>query len=282
MAVVKVVPFPGALGPRGPIGSPGAKGDRGEQGPAGQSGLDGVASAEAPLTYEESTRQVGIDQDGFSHLGNLDYLDFSEAAATPTRRSGRMHWDEYHETLKLGVGSSGTLNLGQELQMTVFNLSGSDLPLGTIVMCELDNSGNIRTVEGGMFRVIKAIVNGNFPSKLLLGVTAEGIGPGTKGVITTHGHIHNFDTSPYQLGQILWANPAVPGGFTTTPPIAPNLKLPIATVTNISSTEGTIYVRMTQGSELGVTDSNVQITNPQNGDVLKYNASSKVWYNAQP
>lgn len=277
MAVVKIVPFPGAPGPRGYIGP------QGSPGAAGPAGADGVADATAPLTYNDQSHTVGIDQSGFDHIGNLVYADFDIDGTTPGPQSGRIMWDSYHETLKLGVGVSASLNLGQELQMSVQNLSGENIPVGTLVMCELDNSGNIRTINGGMFRVVRAITNGTYGAKIVLGVAVEDIANGTKGMITTTGHVHGVNTSSYQVGQILWANPSVPGGFTTVAPSAPNLKLPVATVTTVGdSTIGSLYVRMTQGSTLGETDHNVQITNPQDGDVLKYNGTTHIWYNAQP
>jgi hypothetical protein len=102
-----------------------------------------------------------------------------------------------------------------------------------------------------------------------------------RGVITTNGIVNDVPTNAFAAGDILWANPAVPGGLTLTPPVAPNLKLPVAVVLRKAGS-GSIYVRMTQGSTLGVTDDNVQIDSPQDGDVLTYNGTTGVWENKQP
>ena len=269
MAVVKIVPFPGAPGQRGP------KGDQGDP---------GISSVSSPLVYNTETQSLSVDQDGFTHIGQLDYLDYdTNVIVEPNSTAGRMMWDQYHETVRLGVGHGATLDLGQEFQIPVFNVSGDDIAKGTLVMAELDNNGRIRTIEDGKFRVTKAITNGVFDASVILGVTLTPIPNGSGGLITTHGHVHDVDTAPWVLGDILWADPAVPGGLTTTAPAAPNLKLPIATVTYTNGVgEGTLFVKMVQGSSLGETDHNVQITNPQDGDILKYNASLKIWYNAQP
>lgn len=44
---------------------------------------------------------------------------------------------------------------------------------------------------------------------------------------------------------------------------------------------GNVFVRPTFGENLSQLH-DVRITNPQNGDVLKYNATGGYWYNAAP
>ena len=269
MAVVKIVPFPGAPGQRGP------KGDQGDP---------GITSVSSPLVYDAETQYLSINQDNFGHIGQVEYIDYDTSVVIETSSTaGRMMWDEYHETVRLGVGHGATLDLGQEFQIPVFNISGDDIAKGTLVMAELDNNGRIRTIDGGKFRVAKAITNGTFDASIMLGVTLVDIPNGSGGLITTHGHVHNVDTTPWTIGDRLWADPLVAGGLTTTTPAAPNLKLPIATVTYTDgANNGTLFVNMSQGSGLGETDHNVQINNPQDGDILKYNATLKIWYNTQP
>ena len=41
-------------------------------------------------------------------------------------------------------------------------------------------------------------------------------------------------------------------------------------------------MKVSAGSELGGTDSNVRITDPQDGDVLRYNSVTQIWENGQP
>lgn len=273
MAIIKVVPFPGAPGPAGPSG------------PQGEPGISGVAAASAPLTYDAETNTVGIDQEGFNRIGTLDYAKFdtNPSIIIGGGQEGIFAWDAYHETMRVGVGYNATLDIGQEFHIPVYNISGEDIMKGTVVMAELDNDGRIRTLDGGKFRVTKAITNGVFDAKFVLGIAITDIFNGNGGLITNQGHIHDINIDSWELGDILWADPANPGGLTTTRPVAPALKLPLATVVYVGENEiGTLYVRLTSGSYLGRTDHNVEITNPQDGDILKYNGTTGVWYNAQP
>jgi hypothetical protein len=194
-------------------------------------------------------------------------------------RQGRMKWDYDYETLDLGIGLSHNLLLGQELLMLVQNDSGDDLLHGTLVMGETDNNGRLKTVGIGIIKVVKAITDGTIDSKLLVGVVSEDIPNGDRGYIVVQGRIQNFNTQTLDAGTILYNNPNTAGALGTAIPVAPNFKLPLAVVTK-KATQGQIYVRMTQGSKLGETDSNVQITSPTDGQVLMYDGTAGYWYNA--
>jgi hypothetical protein len=220
------------------------------------------------------------------HVEDMNYVGIStDPSAEPEYATGRMFWDSEAETVAVGVGNGGTLQLGQETHMLVQNDSGGALVHGTLVMGELDGNGRLRTVGQGTIRAVKAVTDGSLPGKLMLGIVTEDIPDGDRGLITTFGYVSQLNTQGpgWQLGDILWNDPAVPGGLTNVPPSAPNLKLPIAVVTRLQTVNGSIFVRMTEGSELGRTDSNVQFLVPiTNGQVLTYNSTSGVWTNQTP
>ena len=217
---------------------------------------------------------------GATAIAEPAYIQFN-TNAVPSIEAGRIGWDLEWETLQLGVNGGAVLQVGQEQHLLVQNDSGAAIADGTVVMAELDNSGRVRTVGQGIIRVVKAISDGTLPGKLLLGVATTPIANGDRGMVTTFGYVNNLDTTVWELGDILWVDPSTPGGLTATQPTSPNLKLPIAVVTRVQSQTGSILVRMTNGLDL-VEIHDVQIIDPQDGDVLKYNAALGIWQNGQP
>jgi hypothetical protein len=219
--------------------------------------VTGVYSIENPVLIDFNTEQNGA----------IDFLQ------------GRIRWDFDFETLQLDIGASHALLTGQEILMLVQNDSGEELPQGTLVMGEVDNNGRLKTVAQGIIKVVKAITDGSVDGKLMIGIVSEPIENEGRGFVAVQGRVMNYNTSSFDAGTILFNDPDVVGGLSPTQPVAPNLKLPIAVVTK-KAAQGQIYVRMTQGSKLGETDSNVQITNPQEGQVLMYDGTAGYWYNA--
>jgi len=115
----------------------------------------------------------------------------------------------------------------------------------------------------------------------IMGIAAENIALNGFGLVQTFGTLRNVNTSTYADGEILWYNPAVAGGMTATKPSAPNVKVQMAAVINGgSSGGGTILIRINPGSQLGGTDSNVQIGTATSGNTLIYDAVAGYWKNA--
>jgi hypothetical protein len=79
-------------------------------------------------------------------------------------------------------------------------------------------------------------------------------------------------------GDVLWYDPSVAGGLTSTEPLAPNVKVQVAAVARAAN-NGTIVVRITAGSTLGGTDSNVQFGTLADADIIEYNAALGYWEN---
>ena len=101
------------------------------------------------------------------------------------------------------------------------------------------------------------------------------------GLVQFIGTLRGLNTSAYVDGDILWYNPAVTGGLTKTKPSAPNVKVQMAAVINAGSgSSGSILIRVTAGSELGGTDSNVQFSTLATNDLIQYNGT--YWTNVTP
>jgi hypothetical protein len=118
----------------------------------------------------------------------------------------------------------------------------------------------------------------------LMGVAAENIALNAFGIVTSFGLVRGFNTSggaeAWTDGTILYYNPAVAGGLTKTIPSAPNVKAIVAAVVNASSGgAGSVFVRVSFGSKLGETDSNVQFGTLSNNDIIAYDSGAGYWKN---
>jgi hypothetical protein len=232
-------------------------------------------AATATVNQDQATVVSNLDQ--VNSISSPSFVQFN-TSATATMADGRIAWDTENETLQLGVNSGTILRLGQDFHQLVQNDSGSELVAGTVVAVELDEQGRIRTVGLGIMRVVKANADGSLPSKLILGVVAQAIPNGERGMVTSHGYVNfvNTQTPGWTLGDILWANPAVAGGLTNVEPTAPALRVPLAVVTRVNTQTGSIYVRYNPNEDLAQLN-DVAIVSPQEGDILVYR--SGVWTN---
>lgn len=113
----------------------------------------------------------------------------------------------------------------------------------------------------------------------IMGIAAENIANNSFGLVQFIGTLRGVNTSAYADGDILWYNPAVTGGLTKTKPSAPNVKVQMAAVISAAN-NGTILIRVTAGSELGGTDSNVQFGTLATNDLIQYNGT--YWTNVTP
>ena len=121
------------------------------------------------------------------------------------------------------------------------------------------------------------VTDGNY----IMGIAAESLALNAFGLVQYQGTLRGLNTSAYADGDILWYNPAVTGGLTKTKPSAPNVKVQMAAVINAGSgSSGSILIRVSAGSELGGTDSNVQFGTLAPNDLIQYNGT--YWTNVTP
>ena len=199
----------------------------------------------------------------------VDKLRF-DLAAGETVATGELAWNVDEGTLELG--KDGVSNyIGAETMVLCRNASNTvTIPKGTAVMF----AGTLGA--SGRLKVAPMVANGSFPGYVFFGVTDQAMLGGSDGYVTTFGKIRGVNTNSYQDGDILWCNPAIPGGFTVTEPTAPNLKLAVASVLSAGN-NGSIFVRWTTGSRLQDLHDVEANGTKDNGDVLAWNASSMRW-----
>lgn len=140
----------------------------------------------------------------------------------------------------------------------------------------------------GASGVIKgAPATGLTDGQYLMGIAAENIATNGFGLVTSFGHVRGWNTTGAPVGEtwadgdILYYNPSIAGGLTKTQPTAPNVKATIAVVVNAAPAgSGDVFVRVSTGSVLGGTDSNVQFGTLATNDLIQYNGT--YWTNVTP
>jgi len=218
-----------------------------------------------------------IDAAGDVRADGNSYLDF--ATASPTVAAGRLWYDNSDGTWNLGMGGGNiTQQVGEEL--FVYGKASAtitDSPLQIVYQTGVVGaSGHI---------TFAPTVSGITDANLILGCATEPIANNAFGRITTYGTIHGITTNGTAYGEtwadgdVIWYNPTT-GNPTKVKPTAPNIKVQLGIVTHAGNGgSGSFFVLVATGTELGGTDSNVNITSPTGGNLLSYDQTAGYWKN---
>jgi hypothetical protein len=208
----------------------------------------------------------------------VDALQFDVAADEGEPVTGQLVWNAEEGTLDLGLnGGEGTfLHVGQESVYRVTNRTGSTISKGKVVGFggTIGQSGRLL---GVLFDASSA------PAKTIMGVAADDIPDDADGYVVAFGKVRkvNTEVAGWVEGDILFADPATPGGLTRVQPTSPNAIVTVAALVTRSAQVGELFVRPTFAPALTETQ-DVRITDPQDGDVLTYDAALGLWVNQQP
>jgi hypothetical protein len=209
-------------------------------------------STQAALNTKPDTLDL---PDVIEKLNNLEYAQFDTTYAGGSTSPGMLAWDADNETLQFQLDDHVTLQVGQEHVIRVKNASGSvAIPNGTVVM--------FAGAAGDTVTVSPAVSDGSISINYLVGITTEQIPADGFGFVTQLGFVNGVNTNAYNVGDILYPNPAVPGGLTAVEPEAPNWKIPIAAVTKKNASSGRLLVRAIGGGGGGGASVTVEETAP--------------------
>lgn len=188
------------------------------------------------LEYDAATKKVQFTSD----LGPIQTLWFDPNHVDSRNDVGLLNWNNADDTLNLHHPGGVTQQIGQELYAYVRNRTGSTIPDGTAVrFAGAEQNGTSRLL------IAPFLANGAYPNLYGLGITTQDIPDGEDGMVTVWGKIRELNTSAWNVGDILYVNPSVPGGMTNVKPTAPNNVIPIAAVLRKDATQGEIFVRPT-------------------------------------
>lgn len=214
-----------------------------------------------------------IDDNG--NFGNVNAVTFDTTPATVPTTAGTMSWDDGDGVPSVLLkGGNTTLQVGTQEYARVYNDSGTTLTKGQVVY--------ISGAQGNRIAVKLARADVEATSFGTIGLVAESIANGAEGYIIVSGALYKIDTTGLTAGATVYLSPTTAGAFTTTKPQAPNQLVVLGWVERVDNIVGSVYVKIDNGYELDELH-DVQITSPQSGNLLIYDASTSpigVWKNA--
>lgn len=285
---------PGPEGPPGPPGSPGTVLPPG--GTTGQvltkaSGTDGDADWQDPSGGVTSVNgQIGDVVLDFADPGNNaditslsgvtggiqapDYITFDTTPETVPTAPGSLYWDsaDGNQTLSLVMANGDAVQqIGEEQYYRI--KASSAIADGQVVMF----SGTVGA-SGALTGAPAAGLTASTAS-YVMGIATQSMAHNAWGYVTSFGLVRQVNTSAWPAGTILYYDPTVAGGLTSTVPAAPNAKVQVCAVIYQHASNGSLFVRPSFGGALGQYEGDVQITSPLTGDALVWNGVTSRWEN---
>jgi len=200
---------------------------------------------------------------------NVPWLAFSPSPDFVPTKVGSAYWDG-GTTLNIVMTPHVTQKIGED--QFYYVKASSAISRGQLVM--------FTGAVGASGIITGAPASGLTDGQYIVGVAAESIALNGFGLVQSFGTLRNVNTSAFADGDILFYDPTTPGGLTKVQPSAPNVKATIAAVTKGGSAGGgSILIRITVGSVLGGTDSNVQFGTLTDGNIIQYDAANGYWKN---
>ena len=163
-----------------------------------------------------------------------NYATFT-AVSAPTYTAGRLWYDTNQNALAYyNDVTNNTLHIGEEIQLKVYNNTGSTINIGQPVYVTSTSSGY--TYPNVALAIANSLTTGN-----VIGLANQNIPTGTAGYVTTIGLVQGLNTGSYTVGDTLYLSPYSAGYFQNTiPPTGYAIKL--GTVAYVNSSNGAIYV----------------------------------------
>lgn len=225
-----------------------------------------------PTLSGNGYKLVGVNAagDALEADAKLMNVDFS-TTNTMANAVARLSWNDTDGTLNLGLkGGNVTLQIGQEQVLRALNNTGSTINDMSVVYIT-GSSGQRPTIA-------LAQANTESTSSKTFGVATEDLANNAEGFITFSGLVNNVNTSALTEGAVIWLSPTVAGGMTTTKPAAPNHTVMVGYCVRSHSTQGKIYVNVSNGYELDELH-DVSITSVAANNMLRRNAGNTLWEN---
>lgn len=228
--------------------------------------INSLYSLASSLPRPELGTMAALQQD------NVPWLRFSLTSLPYTPPVGTLWWDG-GTTANVQMTTNVTQPIGEAQYYYV--KADAAITKGQVVMF---------TGAVGASGVLKAAPAQSVTiADYIMGVAAEDIALNGFGLITSFGLVKGLNTSAFSEGDVLYYDPTSVGGFTNVPPnqgaTAPATSVIVAAVVSAIPGNGSVFVRVSLGSKLGASDSNVQFGPLSNGDLIQYDSASGYWKN---
>ena len=207
----------------------------------------------------------------------VNSVGFTNSVEYTTANAGELGWSTQYGTLQVGLLGGAVAKIGQTEYY--FGKATENIAKGQVVM--------FNGAQGDFIKLslaVPSVLNNN--PDYMLGIAPTNITAEAFGYVTKFGYIDELPTNGFGNGTVLWYDSNImnsAGGYTDTKPQAPNAKIQLAAVvkasSNPSAENGRLLVRVATGSQLGGTDSNVELIDIANNDLLIYNNVALRWEN---
>ena len=231
----------------------------------------------ASYVINSKTSSYSLLADTASYALNSDKLDgqhgsyYQKALVTGSTYPITASWSQH--TLSSSYSNvASSSQYAQDIVVYVKNASGATIQRGKVVrIIGADNSANTPTVGLADWSVESNSAN-------TLGFLLETLNQGDFGYVLTEGKFFNIYTKDFLPGDLLYLSSS--GSITNVPPVAPNHGVRLGEVIRSQINNGSIYVRIDNGTELGELHNVVDTTtNTSYGDLLV--RSGSVWHNSK-
>jgi hypothetical protein len=162
-----------------------------------------------------------------------NYESYTPTTA-PSYAEGRVWYDSSLKSLSYyNDVTNNVIHIGQEIQLEVYNSTGSTITAGQAVYISGQHSqqSSVSLAQANSLATSQSI-----------GLANQDIPNNTNGYIVIVGFIKGINTSGYTAGDTLYLSPTVAGGLTNTQPSSPNYAVRIGYVTYVNPSQGTIEV----------------------------------------
>lgn len=205
----------------------------------------------------------------------VDKTQFNIEAPEPVNEEGLVRWNADDGTLEFGmIGGDVVLQVGQEHVTRVFNVSGDDIPNGSL--CYIVSAGDRKP----RIDLADADNTNSVPEAVVMGMATELIVNGSQGYINSKGYVRGLDTNDLVEGDPVWLS-LTPGGYTKTKPTAPNRSIFVGHCIYKHNNNGIILVDINPIPPLlGLSD--VLAAAPNDGDILAWSAANSRFELKQP
>lgn len=188
------------------------------------------------LEYDAASKKVQFTKD----IGPIDTVAFDTSHVSAGHPVGTLSWNIEDRTLNLQHANDVNQQIGQEQYFLVKNSTGSDILNGTVCMF-----AGAETANNSRLLATPYIADGTYPSLYCMGLATQDIPNGEEGFVTSFGRVGGLDTTAWTLGDILYADPFIPGGLTNIKPTAPNNVSIVCAVVKVDAIDGQVFVRPT-------------------------------------
>ena len=215
---------------------------------------------------------ITIDDNG--NQLNVNSVGFDTTPATLPTTPGTLYWDsaDGNQTLSLVMANGDAVQqIGEEQYYRI--KASAPITEGQVVMF----TGTV----GASGALTGAPASGLTAStaSYVMGIATHNMATNDWGYVTSFGLVRQINTSAFTAGDILYYDPTVAGGLTTSIPAAPNAKVQVCAVVYAAS-NGSLFVRPSFGGILGQYEGDVNISSPANGNLLIRDQTAGKWVNA--